>query len=224
MRPRWRASACSPSRRSRCCPPSARPWPRVRSSRSSSRPRSPRPHPSMRPTPELQFRGEENCRMRTLVEATGPRPRLAIVLLSGSYTEPEDFLREGFVDALRARGVEAEVVMAGVRAAYFADASVVDRIRESVLLPLQARGFGRTWIAGISLGALAALCHAARHEDEAERRVLLSPYPGTREVWGEIAAAGGLASWQPSLPCSGDLEREAWHWLAEGGARRTAVE
>jgi len=162
--------------------------------------------------------------MRTLVEATGPRPSLAIVLLSGSYAEPEDFLREGFVDALRARGVEAEVVMAGVRAAYFADASVVDRIRESVLLPLQARGFGRTWIAGISLGALAALCHAARHEDEAERRVLLSPYPGTREVWGEIAAAGGLASWRPSLPCSGDLEREAWHWLAEGGARRRAVE
>ncbi|HWH41973.1 MAG TPA: alpha/beta hydrolase-fold protein [Usitatibacter sp.] len=162
--------------------------------------------------------------MRTLVEATGPRPRLAIVLLSGAYAEPEDFLREGFVDALRARGVEAEVVMAGVRVAHFADGSVVDRIRDSVLGPVKARGFTRIWIAGISLGALATLCHAARHEDEAERRLLLSPYPGTREVWCEIAAAGGLASWRPSLPPGGDLEREAWHWLAQGGARRTPVE
>ncbi|HET7402809.1 MAG TPA: alpha/beta hydrolase-fold protein [Usitatibacter sp.] len=162
--------------------------------------------------------------MRTRVEATGARPRMAIVLLSPACAQPEDFQREGFVDALRARGVEAEVVMAGVRVAYFADGSIVDRLRESVLLPLAARGFARTWIAGISLGALATLCHAARHEDEAERRVLLSPYPGTREVWCEIADAGGLASWRPSLPGCGDLEREAWHWLGRGGARRTAVQ
>jgi pimeloyl-ACP methyl ester carboxylesterase len=177
----------------------------------------------MRMSPELQFR-EENCRMRTLVDKTGPRPGLAIVLLSGSYAQPEDFVREGFVDTLRARGIEAEVVMAPTRAAYFADGSVVDRIRESVLQPLQTRGMRRIWIAGISLGALATLCHAARHEIEAERRVLLSPYPGTREVLREIAAAGGLASWRPALHAPGDLEREAWLWLAEGGAQRTAVE
>ena len=151
--------------------------------------------------------------MRTLVEKTGSRPGLAIALLSGSYTEPEDLLREGFVDALRARRVEAEVVMAGTRAAYFADGSVVDRIRYSVLLPLRARGFQRIWIAGISLGALATLCHAARHEGEAERRVLLSPYHGTREVLSEIAAAGGIGSRKGA--------RAARPWNA-GTARATA--
>jgi pimeloyl-ACP methyl ester carboxylesterase len=162
--------------------------------------------------------------MRTLVEKTGERPGLAIALLSGSYTEPEDFVREGFVEAVRGRRIEAELVLAGVRAAYFADGSVVDRIRAAVLQPLRARGFDRIWIAGISLGALAALCHAARHEEEAERRVLLSPYPGTRDVLREIAAAGGLASWASTARAQDDLEREAWRWLAGGGARRAAVE
>ena len=162
--------------------------------------------------------------MRTLVEKTGTRPGLAIALLSGSYTEPEDLAREGFVDAVRRRGLAAEIVMAGVRAAHFADGSVVERLRADVLQPLRGRGFQRVWVAGISLGALAALCHAARHEDEAERRVLLSPYPGTREVLREVAAAGGLASWRPVIGPHGDLEREAWRWLRDGGARRAAVE
>lgn len=161
--------------------------------------------------------------MRTLVEKTGPETGVAIALLSGSYIEPEDFVREGFIDAVRDRGIAAEVVAAGVRAAYFSDGSIVACVREAVVAPLRARG-RRIWIAGISIGAMAALAHAARHEDEAERRVLLSPYPGTRDVLLEIDAAGGLDAWDPAIPAAGDPEREGWRWLRDGGGRRTAVD
>jgi pimeloyl-ACP methyl ester carboxylesterase len=154
--------------------------------------------------------------MRTLIHrAEGPDgTAVLLALLSGSFSEPEDFVREGFPAAVRDQGIDAEIVMAEVRAAWFADGSVVRRIREAVVLPAQARGRSRIWLAGISLGALAALSYAARHEDDIEGIVLISPYPATRDVLREMDAAGGLGQWHPVIPPEGDLEREAWLWLA----------
>ena len=55
--------------------------------------------------------------MRTLIEAAPdtPAPATLIALLTGTFSEPEDFVREGFPAAARAHGVEAEIVMAEVR-------------------------------------------------------------------------------------------------------------
>jgi pimeloyl-ACP methyl ester carboxylesterase len=80
----------------------------------------------------------------------------------------------------------------------------------------------RVWLAGISLGALAALSYAARHGEDLERMVLMSPYPGTREVLREIEAAGGLAAWRPE-DAEPNPEREAWAWL-RAGAKGPRVE
>jgi pimeloyl-ACP methyl ester carboxylesterase len=144
-------------------------------------------------------------------------------LLSGTYSVPEDFVREGFPDAVRAHGIDAEIVMAEVRAAHFADGSIVRRLREDVVLPALQRGRKRIWLAGVSLGGLAALSFAARHEDDIEGIVLISPYPATREVLREVETAGGIGRWKAVIPAGGDLEREAWSWLAGARAHRVAV-
>lgn len=154
--------------------------------------------------------------MRTRVAFTANRPALALALLSGSYTAPEDFEREGFVAAVQARGIEAQVVMAEVRASDVADGSVLRSIGEDVIEPARARGARRIWLAGVSLGALAALGYAWRHAAELERIALLSPYPGTRELLGEIDAAGGLERWRPAFG-DDDVERAAWSWLRDHG-------
>ncbi len=163
--------------------------------------------------------------MRTIIETAdnASRPALLIALLSGSYSEPEDFVREGFPAAVRAQGIDAEVVMAEMRAAWFADGSIVHRIRDSVVLPARARGHTRIWLAGISLGGLAALGYAARHARDIEGIVLISPYPATREVLREMQVAGGLGHWHPVIPPEGDLEREAWLWLASSRASGAPV-
>ena len=154
--------------------------------------------------------------MRTLIHrpTRDDRTQLLIALLSGTYSEPEDFVREGFPDAVSDNGIDAEVLMAPVRAAWFADGSIVRRIRDSVVLPAQRRGRSRIWLCGISLGGLAALSYAARHETDIEGIVLISPYPATRDVLREMDAAGGVGQWKPVIPPEGDLEREAWLWLA----------
>jgi pimeloyl-ACP methyl ester carboxylesterase len=153
--------------------------------------------------------------MRTLVHCTAGRPALALGLLSGSYTTPEDFVREGFVASVEEHGYAARIVMAEVRAAYFSDGTVVRRIQAAVVAPALAAGAQRVWLAGISLGGLACLGYAARHGDEVERLVLLSPYPGTRETLDEIDAAGGLAQWQPADDGVESTERDAWAWLRD---------
>lgn len=155
--------------------------------------------------------------MRTLTQnaTPGTSPGLCIALLTGSYSQPEDFVREGFPEAVRSEGIAAEIVMAEVRAAWFADGSIVERIHEHVVRPARARGHHRIWLAGISLGALASLSYAARHEAGIEGVLLLSPYPATREVLREMQEAGGLGRWKPVIPPQGDLEREAWMFLAD---------
>ena len=155
--------------------------------------------------------------MRTIVETAGAGGPLALALLSGTYSEPEDFIREGFPAAVREHGVNAEIIMADVRAAWFADGSVVRRLRENVVEPAIARGRTSIWLVGVSLGGLAALSYAARFESEIAGIVLIAPYPATRDVLREMDAAGGIRSWQPRIPPGGDLEREAWRWLATPG-------
>ena len=163
--------------------------------------------------------------MRTLLHPARPGSRsdLLLALLSGTYSKPEDFVREGFPEAVRANGIDADVAMAEVRAAWFADGSIVRRMRESIVAPARARGRKRIWLAGVSLGGLASLCYAARHERDVEGIVLISPYPATREVLNEMDRAGGLGRWKPAIPPGGDLEREAWLWLAQPSEGRVPV-
>jgi hypothetical protein len=120
--------------------------------------------------------------MRTIVHSAGKETALSLVLLTGTYSEPEDFVREGFPAAVSERRIDAEIVMAEVRAAWFADGSIVERLHESVVAPARERGRSRIWLAGISLGGLAALSYAARHESAIAGIVLISPYPATRDV------------------------------------------
>ncbi|HKP65612.1 MAG TPA: alpha/beta hydrolase-fold protein [Casimicrobiaceae bacterium] len=140
-----------------------------------------------------------------------------LALLSGTYSEPEDFIREGFPAAVHDHGIDAELVMAEMRASWFADGSVVERIRAAVIIPALQRGRSRIWLAGISLGGLATLAYAARHASDIEGILLISPYPATRAVLREMRDAGGMERWKPVIPPGGDLEREAWAWLVESG-------
>lgn len=153
--------------------------------------------------------------MRTIVRAATSRSAPLLALLSGAYAEPEDFVREGFPEAVRDHGIDAELVMAGLRASWFADGTVVERIREAVVVPAQRRGRSRIWLVGVSLGGLAALCYAARHTRDVAGILLISPYPASRPVLREMQRILDERGSKPEIPSDRDLEREAWKWLVE---------
>lgn len=147
------------------------------------------------------------------------RAPVLLAMLPGAYSQPADFRAHGFVAAVRSRGLAADIVMADAHVGYFGDRSVIRRIREDIVLPGRRAGYEQIWLVGISLGGLSALGYAARHGEEIDGVVVIAPYPGSREVLREIAAAGGPAQWQAQAGgAQDDIEREVWSWLAAGTA------
>ena len=167
------------------------------------------------------------------VPGGGPAPTL-VVMLPGAYSLPVEFIDEGFVLALRERGVQADVTIADAHLGYFNDGSVLRRLRDDIVGPARRQGYAQVWLVGISLGGFGALGYASVHGREpglgVDGVVALAPYLGSRRMQGEMVAAGGPAAWAAALPPLGagagagstaaseahpmeDAERALWRWL-----------
>lgn len=139
-----------------------------------------------------------------------------VVMLPGAYSRPDEFVQEGFVATLRQRGLAADVTMVDAHLGYFTDRTVLQRLRDDVVLPARAAGYRSVWLVGISLGGLAALGYAARYGDEIDGVLAIAPYPGTLSLRREIVDAGGPRAWRQAVgPPQADLEREIWWWLGQ---------
>ena len=139
-----------------------------------------------------------------------------VVLLPGAYSGPQEFVDEGFVQALRQRRLQADVVVAGARIEHYIEGPVLDRLHDQVIGPARARGVRQVWLVGISLGGLFALAYAARHPGQLTGVLALAPYLGRRTLLAEIERAGGAERWAAGRQPQGDdlLEHEVWAWLA----------
>lgn len=153
--------------------------------------------------------------MRTLVQPApcGPADTL-VVMLPGTHSLPEEFLREGFVRTLRERQVAADVVLVDAHTGYYQSRTIIDRLHADVIEPARARGVRRVWIVGISLGAVGAMLYADEHPKALDGVVLLAPFLGTRLTALEIENAGGLAKWPaPERRPDEELDARLWRWL-----------
>ena len=134
-----------------------------------------------------------------------------VVLLPGAFDKPEDFIAEGFVDALKARGIAADVALVDATIPYYREQLIVPRLNADVIAPARARGIRHVWLAGISLGGLGSLIYANEGKATVDGLMLMAPYLGERPTVAEVAASGGLASWAPPgrIPDE-DLDRRIW--------------
>ncbi len=143
-----------------------------------------------------------------------------VVMLPGAYSEPEEFVAEGFVSVLRQQQVAADVVIVGSRIEHYIEGQVLQRLHDEVIAPARARGVSSVWLLGISLGGLFALAYTARYPGQVTGLLTLAPYLGRRTLLTEIERAGGPAAWATGRqPLPDDLlEHEAWAWIARGQA------
>jgi pimeloyl-ACP methyl ester carboxylesterase len=137
---------------------------------------------------------------------------LALVMLPGAGDCAHDLVEQGFLDALRRRGIAADAWMADVPFDQYMDGSFAAQLKRDVLVPIGSQGRARIWLMGISLGGMAALSVARRHPGAIEGLVLLAPFLGTRGRIAEVAAAGGLRKW---LPGADDDELQVLSWLRD---------
>ena len=135
-----------------------------------------------------------------------------IVMLPAAYTGPDDFVREGFIDALRERRLDVDLVFAGIELQQVIDRTAPEQLRKELILPARAQGCA-VWLGGISLGGYLALCCAARHPAELAGLCVFAPYLGSHIVTGEIKRARGVENWEPAALASDDDERQVWRFI-----------
>jgi len=135
------------------------------------------------------------------------------VLLPAAYTGPDDFIQAGFAVAARERALPLDLAFVDLNLAHLTDRTLLRRLRHEIVLPARAKGGRTIWLCGISLGGFVALAYAERYPGEIEGVCVLAPYLGSRIVTGEIAAAGGLGSWEPGELAPEDDERHIWRFI-----------
>lgn len=160
--------------------------------------------------------------MRVLLDRARPdrRATALLVLLPGALQQPEQLQAQGYVDAVRERGLALDMMLADPGLGFIgeaSDSSATQRL-EALLAPERAH-YPTIWLAGISLGGFIAMAHAARHSGGVQGLCLLSPYPGNRLLTNAIVAAGGPAAWAAAdMADDSDDEQNVWRWLARVGA------
>ena len=147
------------------------------------------------------------------------RPDTLLVMLPGSYSRPEDFMREGFVAAVRERRIAADIVLVDAHLGYYADKSVIERLRADIVEPARAQGYAQIWLVGISVGAFGAMIYSQAQPAGITGIVALGPYLGQRTLTEQINAQGGLRRWRaPVGPLDpNDIDETLWRWLQAGG-------
>jgi pimeloyl-ACP methyl ester carboxylesterase len=137
-----------------------------------------------------------------------------VVMLPGIYSNPDEFTREGFVHAVQEQRLAVDVLRVDAHLGYYEKGTFVDRLRQDVIAPAQARGYRAIWIVGISLGGFGGLIYAQDRPGELAGLVALAPYLGEPGLDEAVQEAGGLRRWTPPTRTSQDLraQRETALW------------
>jgi pimeloyl-ACP methyl ester carboxylesterase len=146
-----------------------------------------------------------------------------LVLLPGIADRAWTFREQGFIEALRERGVSVDVVAADETLGYYLRGVDASRLEHDVVRPALGRRYEQVWMAGVSLGGFGTLHYASTFPTRLDGVLLLSPHLGEETVLQGIRDAGGLGAWTP--PEHGNYTEQAWTWLRDvTHARRDAPE
>lgn len=164
--------------------------------------------------------------MRQLLDLAHPGQQAAtlLILLPAAYQQAEDFIQHGFVQAVRQRALDIDLIMADVSFNQAIDAMAATNIQLKLIQPAIAAGYQSIWLVGISIGGYAAMAYADNYPQQLTGMLLLAPYPGNRMTTTEIANAGGLASWTANAIDAADTERRNWRWLQTQANTAAALE
>jgi hypothetical protein len=149
-----------------------------------------------------------------------PAPRAAhrlVVVLPGRSDDLSALRRFEIAQAIQSRWPDADVLLTGLAIGYYLNGNAIDRLHREIMVPARARGYSQVWLLGASLGGLGALMYDAQWPGTVDGLILMSPYLGEKPLLNEIAAAGGIARWNPGpAPASIDgnnFQHELWRHL-----------
>ena len=140
---------------------------------------------------------------------------IMLVMLPGARDRPLDLVENGFVQAIRDRGLPVDVAVVDAHMDYYLERSVSERLRRDVITPARAKGYAQIWLLGVSLGGMGSIAYARKYVADVEGVILLAPFLGARGLITEVVRAGGLNQWQPGELEPDDDERGLLAWLKQ---------
>ena len=143
------------------------------------------------------------ARMDSLREPADParRAETLLVLLPGAYDTTQDFVREGFVQAVRERGLPLDLLLPDAHIGYYNGRLIVERLLHEVVRPARAAGYVRVWLAGISLGGYGSLLFARDHGALLDGVFVMAAFLGRRDLPAAIAFVFGRDGGHRELHC-----------------------
>jgi pimeloyl-ACP methyl ester carboxylesterase len=143
-----------------------------------------------------------------------PPNRNLIVFLRGIGGSHRSFESEGLVADIRERGLPYDMVAPNAHLGYYSGRTLIERLREDVILPARAQGYEQIWLVGFSMGGLGSLLYIREQPQDIQGVCLIAPFLGYKKILREIEAAGGVRDWTPGeYDPVDDWERMLWHWV-----------
>jgi len=138
-----------------------------------------------------------------------------LVILPGRAMQVGELEAHGFVQSVASLRLNVDVLRADAHSGYYRNDTLLERLRIDVIAPARAAGYTSFWLAGISLGGLAAVRYANSHPSDVDGLFLIAPYFGSARAAEAIAREGGLRHWRaPTVsPLGLTLETYAWRSL-----------
>ncbi|MCC2634871.1 MAG: alpha/beta hydrolase [Ramlibacter sp.] len=162
-------------------------------------------------------RGDPSRPIPTEFVAAPQKAQRLVVVLPGRGDDVKGLQRSGITQAIQQAWPDADVVLTGLALGYYMEGQAVPRLHAEVIEPARKRGYAQVWLVGASLGGMGALLYDQAHPNQVDGLVLLAPYLGEKALLQEIAAAGGVARWQPPPAprvIDGDnFQPELWRYL-----------
>lgn len=145
-------------------------------------------------------------------------PRLLIVYLPGNGDPITVFRKKGLVEAVRQRGLQADIIAVNAHIGYYVNGTVFTRLKEDVIKPAKTRGYEQIWLVGNSLGGYGSLSYVHEYPHDVTGVVMLGPFLGKKEIVDEIKQAGGILQWTPSeikLKTEDEWNKHLWLWIKD---------
>ena len=162
-------------------------------------------------------KGDPSKPVPTALLAAPQQAQRLVVVLPGRGDDLDGLRRSAIASAVQSAWPDADVILTGLALGYYMQGQAVQRLQREVIAPARARGYREIWLLGASLGGMGALMYDRSHPGEIDGIVLLAPYLGEKPLLEEIAAAGGVAQWQPGpMPAAVDNDnfgQELWRHL-----------
>jgi pimeloyl-ACP methyl ester carboxylesterase len=128
-----------------------------------------------------------------------------LVVLFPGRDSPERFVKTGFVDLLERSRLPLDLVAADAHPGFFWNETILERMHEDVLVPAREKGYSPIYLAGISLGAVAAGLYAMQHPDVVKAVLLVAP----------SFDAGVVLEGKPPKDRTHAYDRALWSWVRE---------